>query len=59
MRREDQLYETVLAGEAAIHKRLLDRDRLKDPSNGVKYFKSFLRPLFGRPVCFSTASSSS
>ena len=26
--------------------RLLDRDRLKDPNNGVKYFKSFLRPLF-------------
>ena len=35
-----------LEGEAAIHKRLLDRDRLKDPTNGVKYFKSFLRPLF-------------
>ena len=34
-----------LEGEAAIHKRLLDRDRLKDPNNGVKYFKSFLRPL--------------
>ena len=28
-----------LEGEAAIHKRLLDRDRLKDPNNGVKYFK--------------------
>ena len=35
-----------LEGEAAIDKRLLDRDRLKDPNNGVKYFKSFLRPLF-------------
>ena len=35
-----------LEGEAAIHKRLLDRDRLKDPTNGVKYFKSFLRSLF-------------
>ena len=35
-----------LEGEAAIHTRLLDRDRLKDPTNGVKYFKSFLRPLF-------------
>ena len=35
-----------LEGEAAIHKRLLDRDRLKDPNNGVKYFKSFLRLLF-------------
>ena len=37
-----------LAGEAAIHKRLLDRDRLKDPNNGVKYPKRFLRPLFVR-----------
>eukprot|EP00439_Symbiodinium_sp_Y106_P081956 s1004_g21.t1 len=35
-----------LGGEAAIHKRLLVRERLKDPNNGVKYFKSFLRPLF-------------
>ena len=35
-----------LEGEAAIHKRFLDRERLKDPNNGVKYFKSFLRPLF-------------
>ena len=35
-----------LEGEAAIHKRLLDRDLLKDPNNGVRYFKSFLRPLF-------------
>ena len=35
-----------LEGEAAIHKRLLDRERLKDPRNGVKYFKSYLRPLF-------------
>ena len=29
-----------LEGEAAIHKRLLDRDRLKDRVNGVRYFKS-------------------
>eukprot|EP00439_Symbiodinium_sp_Y106_P069279 s2822_g11.t3 len=27
-------------------KRLLDRGRLKNPENGVKYFKTFLRPLF-------------
>ena len=42
-----------LEGEAAIHKRLLDRDRLKDPKNGVKYFKSFLRPPLreGRGQC--------
>ena len=35
-----------LEGEAAIHKRLLDRYRLKDPNHGVKYFKSFPRPPF-------------
>ena len=35
-----------LEGEAAIHKRLLDRDKLKDKVNGVKYFKSYLRPLY-------------
>ena len=29
-----------LEGEAAIHKRLLDRDLLKDPNNGVRYFKN-------------------
>ena len=34
-----------LEGEAAIHKRLLDRDRLKDRVNGVRYFKSYLRPF--------------
>ena len=40
-----------LEGEAAIHKRLLDRDRLKDKVNGVRYFKSFLRPLFVKGAC--------
>ena len=35
-----------LEGEAAIHKRLLDRYRLKDPNHRVKYFKSFPRPPF-------------
>ena len=35
-----------MEGEAAIRKRLLDRDLLKDPNNGVRCFKSFLRPLF-------------
>ena len=29
-----------------LHKRFPDRDRVKDPNNGVKYFKSFLRSLF-------------
>ena len=44
MRKEDQVYETGWEGEAEIHKRLLDRDRLKDPNNGVKYFKSSCGP---------------
>ena len=35
-----------LEGEAAIHKRLLDREKLKDKVTGVQYFKSYLRPLF-------------
>ena len=35
-----------LEGDAAIYKRLLDRERLKDANTGVQYFKSFLRPLF-------------
>ena len=38
-----------LEGEAAwiaIHKRLLDREKLKNKVNGVQYFKSYLRPLF-------------
>ena len=43
-----------LEGEAAIHKRLLDRDRLKDPNNGVKYFEFPAAPLReGRGQCFS------
>ena len=35
-----------LEGEAAIHKRLLDRDCLKDRVNRVRYFQSYLTPLF-------------
>ena len=46
MGKQDQLYETGWKEKQQFHKRLLDRDRLKDPNNGVKYFKSFLRPLF-------------
>ena len=29
-----------LGGDAAIYKSLLDRDRLKDPNFGVRYFKT-------------------
>ena len=35
-----------LEGEAQQYKRLLDRDMLRDPNEGVKYFKRFLRPHF-------------
>ena len=35
-----------LNGDASVYKRLLDRDRLKDPDNGVQYFKDTLRPHF-------------
>ena len=35
-----------LKGEAAIHKRLLDQEKLKDKVSGVQHFKSYLRPLF-------------
>ena len=35
-----------LEGHAERHKRLLDRDLLRDPNEGVNYFKRFLRPHF-------------
>ena len=35
-----------LDGEAAIYKTLLDREELRDPDNGVTYFKATLRPYF-------------
>ena len=35
-----------LAGDASIYKPLLDRDRLKDPNDGLEYFKNELRPHF-------------
>ena len=33
-------------GDASQYKRLLDRDLLRDPNEGVNYFKRFLRPTF-------------
>ena len=33
-----------LEGEAAIHKRLLDREKLKDKVNGVQYLQELLAP---------------
>ena len=35
-----------LEGDALQYKRLLDRDMLRDPNEGVNYFKRFLRPHF-------------
>ena len=35
-----------LGGEAQQYKRLLDREMLRDPHDGVNYFKRFLRPHF-------------
>ena len=35
-----------LEGEAQQYKRLLDRERLRDPNEGGNYFKRFLRPYF-------------
>ena len=35
-----------LEGDAAQYKRLLDREMLRDPNEGVNYFKRFLRPHF-------------
>ena len=35
-----------LEGDAAQYKRLLDRELLRDPTEGVNYFKRFLRPHF-------------
>ena len=35
-----------LEGDAAQYKRLLDREMLRDPNEGVNYFKKFRRPHF-------------
>ena len=35
-----------LVGDAAVYKPLLDRDLLRDPDNGVRYFKETVRPHF-------------
>ena len=35
-----------LEGDAAVYKSLLDRDLLKDPNDGVAYFKRTMRPHF-------------
>ena len=35
-----------LVGYASVYKPLLDRDLLRDPNNGVRYFKDIVRPRF-------------
>ena len=35
-----------LVGDAAVYKPLLDRELLRDPANGVSYFKNTVRPHF-------------
>ena len=35
-----------LTGDAVIYKPLLDREILRNPENGVRYFKQTLRPHF-------------
>ena len=42
--------KTRLHGDAAVYKPLLDRDQLRDPVTGVKYFKDTLRPHFVKGV---------
>ena len=39
-----------LAGDASIYKPFLERERLRDPSKAVDYFKHDLRPHFAKGV---------
>ena len=39
-----------LAGDAAVYKPMLGRDKLKDPDEGVEYFLTTLRPNFVKGV---------
>ena len=46
-----------LIGDAAVYKPLLDRERLRDPYHGVRYFKDTVRPHFVKrqPECLFVA----
>ena len=46
-----------LVGDAAVYKPLLDRDLLRDPNNGVRYFTDTVRPHFVKrqPKCLPVA----
>ena len=39
-----------LVGDASMYKPLLDRESLRDPNDGVDYFKNELRPHFAKGV---------
>ena len=48
--RQGPSLKTRLTGLAEKYKELLDNNRLKDPEQGVEYFKRFLRPYFVKGV---------
>ena len=48
--RQGPSLKTRLTGLAEKYKELLDNNRLKDPEQGVEYFKKFLRPYFVKGV---------
>ena len=48
--RQGPSLKTRLTGLAERYKELLDNNRLKDPEQGVEYFKKFLRPYFVKGV---------
>ena len=48
--RQGPSLKTRLSGIAEKYKELLDNERLRDPDQGVEYFKRFLRPYFVKGV---------
>ena len=42
--------KAILVGDASIYKPLLDRERLRDPNDGVDYVKNEFRPHFVKGV---------
>ena len=45
-----KLKQSRLVGDTSIYKPLSDRDRLRDPNDGVEYFKNELRTHFVQGV---------
>ena len=46
-----------LEGDAAIYKKILDRDSLKSKEDGATYFKRTLRPFFVRAAQMSSSTA--